>query len=293
LPSKSSLSKNKIGEEKNKNKIKTVSGTMTTSNQTNTNSLSDSSLVSHKETLYLTFSPDCLPYAEVAAYLIGKEKTKLSSTLKLGLERDIYSKQSSLIVPAGSFAPDRVTLNGKSSILRYLSRQFDASLYGSLPLSTQQTIDDALDRYRATIVDQTALSQTVSNLVASAAAGTPQQPTLKELLAWDLARQQTSETATKWAQAYESKHPVLQKAAREIDALKKTVPVLDEFRFPIVKQLAALTGVEEGVVFPMLENKVPKDSTGSDFSIAIPRLKLPGSPAENAKNIVAKVRKSE
>ncbi|KAI9352793.1 putative arginine--tRNA ligase, cytoplasmic, partial [Obelidium mucronatum] len=64
--------------------------------------------------------------------------------------------------------------------------------------------------------------------------------------------------------------------------------VLDEYRYEIARELSTITGLEQDFVFSLIENKFPKDASTGDFSVAVPRLKLPGVPAEIAKELQAK-----
>lgn len=58
-----------------------------------------SSLQTHRKTLYLTFSPKCLPFAEVAQfYLAGK------TDLEIGVDHNLLSMHPTLFIPKGHYS---------------------------------------------------------------------------------------------------------------------------------------------------------------------------------------------
>jgi hypothetical protein len=224
------------------------------------------------------------------------DASKAPASLKLGLLRDLTAPHPVMTIPAGSFSKEKVTLTGKSSITRFIARQFTRnglSLYDTRTLEQQAQIDDWIDLQRSSITTPSA----ITNILNKAAA--PEKNNLSkdgknlslaDLVAWDVVRRNKGKNpkADAWSTTVEKAAPELLKAAAEVDQVISTAHLLDELRYPIVEQLSQITGVPVTTIFPMLENKFPKDPEG-DFSIAIPRLRLPGNPSEVAKDIQQKV----
>ncbi|ORY48148.1 arginyl-tRNA synthetase [Rhizoclosmatium globosum] len=262
-------------------------------------------LTQHKNALCLAFSPRSAAYAEVAAYVLSASATtarQCQCQLRLGLLRDLAAPHSQLIVPAGFFLAgqqpsdkDRVVLTGKSTAARFVSRLLAPQLYASLALDKQAKVDQWLDDVRQA-TDDAKLNVILAKLEKPQQFAlvdptkSPLNLTLADLAVWDLARQHTSKNkaADQWVAALEKAAPALKDAAAQVDQVLATTHVLDEYRFEITKELARITGLGEDFIFPLVENKYPKDAASGDFSIAVPRMKLPGSPAEIAKDLESK-----
>ncbi|KAJ3389867.1 hypothetical protein HDU84_008237 [Entophlyctis sp. JEL0112] len=275
-------------------------------------------LAQHKNALCLAFSPRAPAYAEVAAVLLAtRAAVSPPCSLRLGLLRDLYAPLSVLTIPAafalaGSQSPssaDRVSLSGKSTALRFVSRLLAPSLYSNLAPELQAAVDDWLDTVRSafasTATDPPATaSGKISKILAKLATpakhhlaepATEKSPlslTVADLAVWDLARQNPTKNkdADKWVAAIEAAEPLLKQAVDMVHETIETAPVLDEFRFDIAKEIARITGLAEDFVFPLIENKFPKDAASGDFTIAVPRMKLPGAPNDIAKDIESKFR---
>ncbi|KAJ3063589.1 Arginyl-tRNA synthetase [Podochytrium sp. JEL0797] len=266
-------------------------------------STSDEMLLNvHKKALCVTFSGLCAPYAEVAVYELGTR----ACALRLGLLRDLRAPQAQLVVPAGFSLTDkdapRVAMQGKATSARFLSRLVAPRLYAALDLDAQSKVDAWLRKARQAATDPARLAEVLKTLAAPlshelvdpSVPGVEARITLADLAVWDLARQHknVSPPADAWVAALEQAVPALQQAAKKVDAVLETAHVLDEYRFEIVDELTRLTGLTEEFLFPLVENKYPKDANSGDFVLAVPRLKLPGSPAEVAKDLEAKFTKS-
>ncbi|KAJ3328294.1 hypothetical protein HDU76_010209 [Blyttiomyces sp. JEL0837] len=262
-----------------------------------------SSLTTHKSTVYLTFSPKCPPYAEVATYLVASKSGDKSShaILKLGLQRDLCSTTPTIIIPPVKFSKDKTFLNGKSTIARFLSRLSQptpSTLYDGLPFEGQALVDEMLDTCRSVGSGQAPSAEFMkkfSALTKNDKGALPSPLTIGHLLAWDILRQDksTSGAAAAWVKKLEFELPELKQAVIQVDEVMASTHILDEYRFPIVEQVSKLTGVSRDLIFPMLENKYPKDPAGGDFSLAVPRLKLPGNPQQVAQDIAEKFVKDE
>ncbi|KAI8612806.1 hypothetical protein BC830DRAFT_1067224 [Chytriomyces sp. MP71] len=266
-------------------------------------------LNAHKNALCLAFSPASPVYAEVAAYLLATKNSQARPcALRLGLHRDLTAPHASLVIPAGfhlrecsAVTADRVTLEGKSTITRYVARLFGASsLYGPA-LDRMASIDANLDAARAAAASSltgshektTALLAKLSNPAKQGLADPAAKPmslSIADLAVWDLARSYPKKIAAadKWVSALEAVIPELKEAVAKVEAALDTAHVLDEYRFEIAKELARITGLTAEFCFPLIENKYPKDTTTGDFSVAVPRMKLPGNPSELAKDLESK-----
>ncbi|KAJ1553630.1 hypothetical protein HK405_007368 [Cladochytrium tenue] len=249
----------------------------------------------YKSTLFLTFSPASAAYAEVAAFNLASAGAVAS--LKLGLHRDPTTPSASLVVPAGPMASERITLEGKSTIARFLSRVLPgaaAALYAGLPVDHQLQVDEWLDLTRAASADPSAAKTAIQKLqsgspVISTSPGSSKDLTLADLVAWDLARRHpgVSSSVDRWVETMES-IPQVKEAVQRIDETLATAPLLDKYRYDIAAELVRLTNLPFEVVFPLIETKFPKDSSGCDFIVAVPRLRLPGQPAEVATDLASK-----
>ncbi|KAJ3219384.1 hypothetical protein HDU67_001603 [Dinochytrium kinnereticum] len=256
-----------------------------------------STLAEHKKSIYLVFSPVCPAYAEVATFLLAKGRNANATdiNLNLGLHRDVTANQANLIVPAGSLATARTSFPGKSSIVRYIARQFSShkgNLYGLLPLDQQAKIDYWMDTIRTVPQNdaakvQAAVKNVESNLSTFKRAS--KDLTAAELLVWDFARQHPGKSTSidKWVSEVE-KISELKEAVKLVAHAISSSHILDEYRYAIATQLAKITDLSLDVLLPLLESKIPRDPSGADFVLAVPRLRLPGSPDKAAKELEQK-----
>ncbi|KAI8854537.1 hypothetical protein BC829DRAFT_424517 [Chytridium lagenaria] len=213
------------------------------------------------------------------------------ATLKLGLHRDVFADQSHLIVPAGTRSQTRATFVGKSSVVRYISREFSSnksSLYDHLPLSQQAQIDRWMDVFRGASKNEAETMKAVESSI-STLKSTSKDLTVAELLVWDFARQNAgkSKPVDKWISQVE-KIPELKEAVDLIKNSSSSAHLLDEYRYAIVAQLVKITEQPHELIFTLLESKIPRDASGADFVLAVPRLRLPGAPDKVAADIAAK-----
>lgn len=107
---------------------------------------------------------------------------------------------------------------------------------------------------------------------------------IADLLAWDYTIQSNEITAyTKKL----NKMAPLEKAATTIRKVLSTVPVLHRYKFAVVEQVCEILGTTPEQVFTVMTDSKTK-KTG-DLILALPALKLPGNPADLAKQLVEKV----
>ncbi|KAJ3092046.1 hypothetical protein HK102_011252 [Quaeritorhiza haematococci] len=276
--------------------------------------------------LYLTFSPKCPPYAEVAAYLLalnqqqpsspsksnskGTASSKTNDILKLGLDLDLASSQANLIIPPGARASTRTVLTGKSSIARYFTRAFPApagsTLYEGLVAAARIEVDDWIDAVRTAstpesvtkVVEKIQQKQKekkdkkVPAFLTSAG-----KLCLADIFAWDFVRTKVLASASSpspladWVAKLEESTPELKKAVLKVDAKIASAPVVDVFRAQIVAQVSAITGADPANVYSLIE--VPKDPKNGDISIPMPRLRVPGNPAQLAAKIAQEFKPNE
>ncbi|KAJ3287745.1 hypothetical protein HK104_008471 [Borealophlyctis nickersoniae] len=247
----------------------------------------------HKTSLYLSFSPLCLPYAEVATYYLAAP-SKDGQTLRLGLSQDLLSKQPTLVVPAGPFSAVKTTLTGKSSIVRFLARVFPngGSLYEGLSPAQQAEVDAWLDTVRgASGAGEEAAAKKAADAISKAVVGGKSKfltqagkLSVADLVAWDFVKSQKrkEDGLEAWVGTVETASQV-QEAVRKVDAVAASVHHLDVFRYEIIKQVSALTGVAADAIYPLLEE--PKDASFGDISLPVPRLRVPGNPIQLAQNL--------
>ncbi|KAJ3118516.1 hypothetical protein HDU96_000932 [Phlyctochytrium bullatum] len=256
---------------------------------------SPASFETHKKSLYLLFSATCPAYAEVATFLLAKGTLKTDDALlKLGLHREVDAPESHLIIPAGVRATNRSTLYGKSAVVRYLVREFskEGKLYQGLPIESQNAIDQWLDLARNLNKKDDAKVSALIKLAESKVAKlavTRDKLTLSEVLVWDFARQFKGKSAKvdQWVGKVESVKE-FKKAVELVEDKLSSVHLLDEYRSAIVNKLSDLTSLPAATISPLLECKIPKDASGADFIVAVPRLRIQGNPNQVAQDLASK-----
>ena len=228
-------------------------------------------VVKHKSSLYLVFSPHCLPYAELATWYHSKNTAHLA----VGLDSNLLATQPSLIIPKGPLAPQRTVLTGKASIARYFARHLP-SLYQEAPQRFK--IDALLDAIRK----NEKVSETVQEWTKQPSSA------LGDFLAWDVATRQSGFEA--YVKTMDDQ-PLLKKTKTEIDALVKSAPILDVYKYAIAQQLFELTRVDPQIIFKGLIE--PRDKAKADITIAVPTLKLQGNPAQLGQELAKKFKTNE
>ncbi|KAI8897973.1 hypothetical protein BC833DRAFT_591534 [Globomyces pollinis-pini] len=238
----------------------------------------------HQASLYLTFSPNCLPYAEVAAFL--------------------SNNYSGAHLNLGKLAEEKIILTGKSTILRYLARLANPSLYPDSKIFERHTIDTYIDSVRNHFNSKNqkenslilkSLEKTISKefLVSN-------QLSIADLFIWDyLKSQKESETQfNEWLSKNSNIEHWIEnsnsKFANAVEMVQQTLakaPVIDIYRFSIVKQLIELTGLTAMTLYASLIS--PKQKEHGDVALSLHALKLPGNPMELGKDIVQKFKTNE
>ena len=110
-------------------------------------------LQTHRSSLYLIFSPKCIPLAEVAQYFLSGKNPEL---LQLGVSNNLLEATPTLIVPKGIYSDSKQILKGKPTILRFFSRIGEQSL----DISQLQGANQVMDQIRcANPNDQNLLNQ--------------------------------------------------------------------------------------------------------------------------------------
>lgn len=226
----------------------------------------------HRNTLFLSFSPKCIPYAEIAAFHLSKTQ----ANLKLGIQSNLLSTQPQLIIPKGKFSNQKITLTGKSSILRYFAR-LGGDLY---PSSTKErlAIDDWLDSARNHDKVLQKLSKNSSKYLVGS------KLSIADLVCWDFTLQ--SNVTTEWSNE-KSTIPELKKAQEVAATTLETIPVVETYKFKLIEQLIAITGCDVDTLYGSFIKT--KAKTHGDIAISLYQLKA-GNPAELAKKIVDQVR---
>ena len=256
-------------------------------------------LAKHQATLYLSFAPQSPPYAELAAYRILTLGSN-ENLLKLGVNRDLSfnasaaASQSVLTVPRGLYSAEKCTIVGKTSILRFLARTFAKNsqsplLYPEADPVMRHQVDLWLDLLRNS---QQAVPKELSERNAASLYLADKHLTIADLYAWDLATSpvgQSNDKLRKWSESLAAS-PVaehLASAKAAIDEMIENLPVIETYRVAIAERLHAITGVSVKQLFEFVETQRDRAAKG-DFLLAVPRLKLPGNPAETAKDLATK-----
>ena len=254
----------------------------------------------HSSTLYLLFTPHCVPYAELSAYFINKQAFSSNSAqefplIKVGLAHDLTQKEPTLIIPPGNpFGSQgkKSTLKGRLTIGRYFSRIGGLPLSSSSPLLDPQNaperaseIDTWLSQlglWSGTLKDNELQKVLLDNLMKLKSPYlTGDTVSLADLFAWDALKTSSASSpivikdpVNAWITKIETSKPV--KAALEL--LKKpldSIHTLDTIRFEIAAQLQALIGKEKAdleFLYSIMEE--PRDKAKGDLAVPIPRLRL-------------------
>ena len=224
----------------------------------------------HRSSLYLKFSPECLPYAEVAQFYLS---TKPRDTLVLGCDSNLLMPSPSLILPKGIYADSKTTLNTKIAILRL----FDRIANTSRTVETNYKINETINSFKEGADWKKILNPKTKYLVGESIS-------MADLLGWDLALKHEIDTA--WTKSI-SKTPELLEAKRTVDKVVNAIPKVDYYKFHVMKQVALATNADPQDISKA--SLVPKFKEQGDFAVPIPALKLQGNPAELAKTIAEHV----
>ena len=225
---------------------------------------------SHAHTLYLSFTPACIPYAEtVCHHLIKVNKPILS----LGLAYNQTLKTPTLTIPSGPFSSQgsKSILAGKQTIARYLSRLGAPQLYdqASAPDAVQEWMDLVRSANLSEIEKKLEALSPASYLVSDSI-------TLADVLVWDFLKTYPRPLSTKtkdWMAKLESLGPV-QSALKEIETKLDTIHHLGSIKFEIARQLSALIGKDTDVAYLYSIMEEPRDKSKGDLSVPLMRLRL-------------------
>lgn len=232
----------------------------------------------HKSTLFLKFSPQCLPYAELAAYRFSN----CTTNLKIGLDPNLLQPQPSLIIPCGTLSDAKTILTGKSTISRFFARHCPSKLYNEKELAEKFKVDNIVDAINFST------PETKNEVIETIKASKINDPiNLGDIYVWDFASNyQLHDIAAK----YENKSQIFSDIKKQISETLSTAPVMDIFKYEIVKEMHRLTNVETSLIYNSFG--VPRESSQGNLCIAIPQLKLKGG-VMNAKELVEKFKTSE
>ncbi|KAJ2989276.1 hypothetical protein HDV02_005081, partial [Globomyces sp. JEL0801] len=256
----------------------------------------------HRASLYLTFSPHCLPYAEVAAFLSNNYS---GARLNLGIDSNLLSVHPTLTIPKGKLAGETIVLTGKPSILRYLARLANPSLYPDSKLFDRHSIDSYIDSVRNHFNSK---NQKENSLILKSLEKTISKEflvsnhlSIADLFIWDYLKSQkdsennqfnewlsNNSNIENWIEKYNSKF------ANAVELVQQTLakaPVIDVYRFSIVKQLIELTGLPAMTLYSSFIS--PKQKEHGDVALSLHALKLPGNPMELGKEIVQKFKTNQ
>ncbi|KAJ3395463.1 hypothetical protein HDU92_005716 [Lobulomyces angularis] len=225
------------------------------------------------------------PYAEVATFLLAS-KSKSLQNLTLALSQQANNQSSLLIKDIEKNSSQ--SIQGKTSITKFFSRQFASNLYEIASAQTVAQIDYYVDACRKKD-SQIILKKVKENQLIS------EKPNLGDILIWDylknLPKEERTDSTLKYIKMMEKKLPELSQAVFEVNSVFATEPVLNQFKAKIVEKLSTLLNVAEDLAYESLE--VPNKSINGDFAFPIPRLKLPGNPVQIAKELQQKIKTDE
>ncbi|KAI9199732.1 uncharacterized protein BJ171DRAFT_585020 [Polychytrium aggregatum] len=257
------------------------------------------SFEAHTATFYLLFNVNQPAFAEVAAYYLASKGAAGPHHFRAGLHYDLISKDSLLNIPAGAFTPAKQTISGKSSIVRYFARAFEkhgAAYYEALSPKVQAEIDDWIDSIRkATDADTDVISTLAQRIADAVAKGgyvtSAGKLSLADLVAWDFVKVHIKSPNSKvhvhgldaWFKKIEGVAEI-KLALEEIRKVQSQVHQLHLFREQAALQLSEILKLSVTTIYNSLE--APKDVKMGDISVPIPRLRLPGNPAQLAQETV-------
>jgi arginyl-tRNA synthetase len=207
----------------------------------------------HKSTLYLLFSPRCLPYAELATYY----QSKTPFRLVMGLDHNLLATESRLVINKGPLSDRKTVLVGKFKICNFLNRL-------SNPAYCKISSDFIFNL-------QHHFNQ---SLIADRLKSRNGPLKLADFLAWD----KSLVTLAASAKAFESLDPNLARIKSEIAQKLSTAPPLDICKFDIASKLIDIANADPVVVYNSLT-----ESKEADLALPVPLLKLPG----NIKDVAA------
>ncbi|TPX38182.1 arginine---tRNA ligase [Synchytrium microbalum] len=255
---------------------------------------------------FLTFSPNSIPYAEVASYYHAREQEPTAPSLRVGLTYDILAP-ASLTIRDASQPNGKTIISGKSNIARFIARAFyghAGSLSTKLSPALQAQTDVWLDAVKPdskTPISIDKLIQTIDSQHGMLMDGV-KDVTVADFMAWDFVKRTTATTPAtangvkkhaaydKWLARVEEA-PSTQKALHDIELALRGVNHLEIFRHAIASQISATLNLPISTIRPVIE--VPADNRNGDFAVPIPRLQLPGNPVEICKKVAEKITPNE
>lgn len=229
----------------------------------------------HKSTLFLVFPPKCAPLAELACWHHCTSKPNI----RIGLDSDLLSTAPKLIIPSGPMAPVRTVLSGKATIARYLARH-DPLLYNESDDAIKLVTDTMLD----TISFESDPKKIALHIAAYCKGKQGDTLGLADFYAWDYATHNPSgleECLARWNEI-----KLLQNVKKQVADTLFAQPVLDEYKRVVAQQISKILNVPLNRVYESFLE--PRDKNTADLSIAMPFFRLPGNPAQMAKDIASK-----
>jgi len=232
------------------------------------------------------------PFAELASFYSLPSQSEID--LAVGLSTDIKLKSCILILQDTADNVAKQSILSKEAVARYFSRCKGSVIYESLPLSCQVAIDDIMDDMRKLMVENkidliiSIISKRTSDYLV-----TSKSPSLADFIAWDYIKNHNwSEKYLKeanfqnWWNKMESLE-ACQDAVKRANEAMAFANIAGQFKYEIASKVSNLLNISEHVLFDLLE--APRDPSHGDFSIALPRLRLNGNPAQIAADLAKKV----
>ncbi|TPX47354.1 arginine---tRNA ligase [Synchytrium endobioticum] len=271
-----------------------------------------SSSTSTESVAFLTFSPNSIPYAEVASFYHAREAQLNGPRLRIGLKSDILAP-ATLTVRDSSQPNEKTTITGKPDIVRFIARAFhgqNGSLYHRYSPSVQDQIDSWLDAVKPHSKQAIAIDKLVSTINSAHGflVDGVEDLTIADFMVWDFIKRSvrtesysdnranghvngvSSQSFDSWLNRVENTAST-QRALRDIESALRSVNHLELFRHAVAVQVSAILGTPYDKIRSIVE--VPGDPRNGDLAVPIPRLQLPGNPVDISKQIAEKVRTNE
>jgi arginyl-tRNA synthetase len=222
--------------------------------------------------LFLLFSPQCIPWAETALYYSLK-----GDGLKIGLDWNVHSAKSRLIINPLLKTDKRVILQGKLNAIRFISRHLGK---GNSERFDSIQIDSWIEFLKLNSIE--IICQKVENILTNSRFLLGNEVvSLADFLTWDyliskslLDIQNYSKIVSDYIQRIEDLQSV-QKAKKELNDALLGLDLLHSVKFEIANQISQIVSKPEASVeflYSIIEE--PRDKKKGDLSVPIPRLRL-------------------
>jgi len=215
--------------------------------------------------MFLVFSAKCLPYAELATYILA---TKSTANITLALTPS--ASHSSLI-------RDKNVIKGKSSVTRFFARNYHDPLHPLYEGSPSASlIDDYFDACR---------SRNAAFIKKGVDAGKKYLTgslSLADILVWDYLKSTNDSCA--FVDQLELAHPELVQAVGQINKAVASIPLNRMYKNEISELLSKTFHISADLVDSLI--LIPRGLVNGNFAVPVPRLGIAGNPLQIAVEFV-------